>query len=378
MFLTAFFFSMVFVQQSHGAIECGDVNADGKLVASDALMVLKKAVGIDQTLQCPCCAAEPSVEIIGLNPNDIYINGRAYNFKKGQKIVLWAMTNMWYVQPFIDEPFTDINTDGTWRNYTHGWVRMVALLVDPAVYVPGSTRTYHPSSDDGVIAWTEYPAPSRALNFSGFRWEVKIAEDFVMGPGPNYFSESAENSWVDGSGRLHLKTTERDGKWMCAEVVLDRALGYGTYEFQLVTDTPNTLDANDVFAGFTYETTEKEIDIEFSRALMGPPNFTQYVVQPWYKAENMHRFPLPEGANTTHRFVWGPASVGFVSWKGFDPYPPPPGTAIQQWDYEGPDIPPPDGQERMRFNLWLFNGNAPENGVGSEVIIKSFTFTPFE
>jgi len=50
---------------------------------------------------------------------------------------------------------------------------------------------------------------------------------------------------------------------------------------------------------------------------------------------------------------------------------------INQWDYQGLDVPPP-GAERMRFNLWLFGGGAPDGGQGDEVVVESFSFRPFD
>src|SRR6266852_3653418 len=68
----------------------------------------------------------------------------------------------------------------------------------------------------------------KTVYFSGYSWNVKIGSPPV-GPGPNYFSDNANNVWVDTSNRLHL----RIGKWVCAEVVLQSSPGYGTYRFYL-------------------------------------------------------------------------------------------------------------------------------------------------
>ena len=37
---------------------------------------------------------------------------------------------------------------------------------------------------------------------------------------------------------------------------------------------------------------------------------------------------------------------------------------------------PQTGDENIRLNLWLFNGNAPTNSSEVEFIIKSFQFVP--
>jgi hypothetical protein len=36
------------------------------------------------------------------------------------KVVIYALTNQWYVQPFVASPFSNIASDGSWSSYTHG------------------------------------------------------------------------------------------------------------------------------------------------------------------------------------------------------------------------------------------------------------------
>ena len=317
----------------------------------------------------------PTIEITAAsNTGERRIEGVAGNIDaREMHVVLWAKTDWWYVQPPVEAPITEVCSDGSWSNWSHAWGRMVALLVDDT-YVPGATRTYHPSTDAGVVAWDEWPEKSadRVVSFSGYQWRVKSAEDFTAGPGPNYFSDDDEDVWVDASG-LHLTTVQRAEKWYCTEVVLQQSLGYGTYEFRLGSRVDN-LDYRAVLGAFVYESEDREIDIEFSRILADPHN-AQYVVQPWYQQGNLSRFTVPAQALSSHRFVWSESSISFASWVGDGSYPPSAGDLIYQWDYQGPDIPPP-GAERMRFNLWLFGGGAPDGGLGDEVVVESFSFRP--
>src|SRR5699024_439597 len=78
---------------------------------------------------------------------------------------------------------------------------------------------------------TEISQP-RIISFSGFDWKVRSTKNQV-GPGPNYFSDSNENVFVDNDGQLHLKITEKDNKWYCGSVEAVKSLGYGTYRFYL-------------------------------------------------------------------------------------------------------------------------------------------------
>jgi hypothetical protein len=59
---------------------------------------------------------------------------------------------------------------------------------------------------------------NRTIQFSGALWYVK-SHSTPVGPGPNYFSDSPCNVWVDAQGRLHLKITREEGRWLCAEVI---------------------------------------------------------------------------------------------------------------------------------------------------------------
>lgn len=67
----------------------------------------------------------------------------------------------------------------------------------------------------------------RRITFSRREWLVKSCTE-ACGPGPNYFSDGAGNVWVDGQGKLHLKITNVNGQWRCAEIICREPLGYGS------------------------------------------------------------------------------------------------------------------------------------------------------
>jgi hypothetical protein len=245
---------------------------------------------------------------------------------------------------------------------------MLALLVDSS-YIPGSIKDYHPSLDQGVVGWDEYPDKSiRYIDWSNYRWQVKTGQ--LVGPGPNYFSDDTANVSIDSEGRLNLKIDFRDDKWYCAEIVLDHSLGYGLYTFKLDSRVDN-LDFNTILGCFIYETTNREFDFEFSKRLANPFN-AQYVVQPWYTPGNIEFYNMPTSTQTSHSFEWRSDSIVFKSWNGHADISTP-ATLIHSWTYTGADI-PPTGDERMRFNLYLFGGDPPVQGAGDEVIVTSFEY----
>lgn len=70
---------------------------------------------------------------------------------KTQKVVLFAVTDRWYVQPDIAKPITDIRPDGTWTNGTHLGRQYAALLLDSSIKPPLTTLAL-PQPGDGVLA----------------------------------------------------------------------------------------------------------------------------------------------------------------------------------------------------------------------------------
>ncbi|MDH3891227.1 MAG: hypothetical protein OEV49_09095 [candidate division Zixibacteria bacterium] len=343
-----------------------DVDASGGIDISDLVYVVDYMF----TGGPPPGACPSLISIVGLQPDDDTVNGTANVLDTTQfQVVLWAKTNQWYVQPTVADPYTHIQGDGSWSNYTHPWDRIVALLVDSS-YLPESIRDYHPSLDSGVIGWDEYPGKSiRFVNWSNFCWQVKTGD--LVGPGPNYFSDDTANVWIDQQGRMHLKIDSRDSKWYCAELVLDHSLGYGVYSFKLDSRV-DSLDFNTILGCFVYETTNQEFDIEFSQRLANPFN-AQFVIQPWYTSGNIEFFNMPNSTQTSHSWEWRSDSIVFQSWNGHADTPTPT-TLIHTWTYTGEDITIPGG-ERMRFNLYLYGGDAPTQGTGDEVIITSFEYS---
>lgn len=210
---------------------------------------------------------------------------------------------------------------------------------------------------------------ARTVDFAGYSWGVK-ASTGPAGPGPNRFSDSTDNVWVDGSGALHLAVTQRDGAWYAAEVVLDQSLGYGTYEFTVETPVGD-LDPNVVLGMFTWSDepafAHREIDVEFSRwGDADAPTNAQYVVQPYERSGNLHRFVQPDEGATTHTFRWAPRWVSFRSAAES-------GKTYSRWRYRGSDVPRAGG-EHVRLNLWLFRGEAPSDDREVEVVLSGFSF----
>src|SRR2546422_5119806 len=116
----------------------------------------------------------------------------------------------WVSKPTCAQPLTVIASDGSWTaNVTTGGsdqlaTRMAALLVstnyaEPCIDGAGvlPTNVYAQSIASAVVT---RPSPGvRWLGFSGYDWWVKTRTGLV-GPGPNYFSDSTNNVWLDALG----------------------------------------------------------------------------------------------------------------------------------------------------------------------------------
>jgi hypothetical protein len=253
-----------------------------------------------------------------------------------------------------------------------------AAQVPEFVILPESSQA--PNIDRGYDKAdpTAFALALRSVQFSGRTWYVKSSSGRV-GPGPNYFSDSPSNVWVDDQGRLHLKITKVKNQWHCAEVISEDVFGHGTYTWEL--DSPvDSLDRNVVLGLFTWGAVPPdygEIDIEFARwgSRRAYPN-AQYVVQPFDLPGHMVRFDWPPNLpQSTHRFLWAPEGVLFESFIGH-------GAAASDllyvWPYAQGGQPIPSDTENARMNLWLYQGNKPSDGQTVEVIIKSFHFEPLQ
>jgi hypothetical protein len=304
------------------------------------------------------------------------IEGRVTGARAGQKIVLFAKSGVWWVQPFIDEPFTTIQPDSTWKSPTHYGTEYAALLVEPE-YRPPATIDTLPAEGGAVIALItakgQPPSPetSNTLHFSGYEWKIRNTASERGGATNTY---DAENAWTDANGCLHLRIAKRDGRWTCAEVRLTRSLGYGSYRF-VVRDTSH-LEPSAVLTMFTWDDqgvdqSHREMNIEITRWGDLVSKNAQYVVQPYYVPANVARFTAPPGI-LTHSFRWEPGRVAFKTFRGAATDS---GSRVVAEHVFTSGVPAPGG-ESVHLNLYVFSNtsNPLQNDV--EVVIEKFEYLP--
>jgi hypothetical protein len=303
------------------------------------------------------------------------IEGQVIGGVPGQKIVLYAKSGAWWVQPLVSEAFTKIQDNSKWINSTHLGTEYAAMLVE-ADYHPPVTMSELPTPGGGVVdvATAQGAAPgsgvSKMLSFSGYEWRIR---DTPSDRGGMNFYDS-NNAWTDSNGALHLRIAKEADHWTCAEVTLARSLGYGTYSF-VVRNTAK-LEPPAVFSMFTWDwggtdQYHREMDIEISR--WGDPTSKngQYVVQPFFIPENASRYAAPSGV-LTHYFRWEPGQVSFKTVRGSGNGSKPAVVAEHVFTSGVPS----SGVETVRMNLYVFRGAKESLQDGAEVVIEKFEFLP--
>jgi hypothetical protein len=385
-----------------------------------------------------CPSTNPSIQItsapaFGQNGNlsGTVSNVNPSNYKVG--VLLFIPGIGWWTKPFCDGSSVTFVTIDPSNNTWSAWVgsggagdytatKFAAYLV-PQGAVGTCQRGYDglPLDLESLAAsraYLERPNPQSApIPFAGQQWEVTDNEALPLYPGPCWFSQN--NAFVDGSGNMHLKITrDTSGTWHCGEVAtppqpqqgqqLQQTYGYGTYTYTLASAVDG-LDPNIVFGLFTWSDdpayadptkptspwtndpngancpptcpSHSELDVEFSKwGDPGNPNNAQFVVQPYNNPNARYQFTMPPGLSTaTATIYWLPTGISFQVQKSD-------GTVIAQYSYPGPVPPPGDNGgwlgpvpslQQVRLNLWLFNGNPPQNGQDAEVIISGFTYAPY-
>lgn len=203
------------------------------------------------------------------------------------------------------------------------------------------------------------------IEFSGYTWIVSNT-DIPESPGPNYFSSSPDNVWVDVWGHLHLKATYTDGKWHCAELTLPHDLGNGKYTFKVEGDM-NTLDANVVAGLFIYQNDSQEYDIEFAHWGDMEAYPLEYTIQRTPLPALTIAYPMLHQPNeSTHSIERYHSSVTFTSDQ--EQYP----TFWEQTVPHRNTI--TDG--KVTINLWLYTGKPINTTSTKELVINQFSFTP--
>ena len=305
------------------------------------------------------------------------ISGRVAGARPEQQIVVYAKSGPWWVQPWPEQPFIPIKSDSTWSTQTHLGYEYAALLVN-ADYHPAPTIDLAPTTGGSVVALKVVDGvgslpdlPTVPLRFSGYDWKVRTVSAARGGLNNLY---DADNAWTDESGALHLRISSKPAGWTCAQVVLVRSLGYGTYNF-VIRDTAH-LDPSVVLSLHTYDDSAsdqhfREWDIEIGRwGRTASRENAQFGIQPFYVPGNLARFTELPGA-LTYSMLWEPGRAVFKAFRG---------GSIQSGErpfYEHTftaGVPSP-GQELLQAMFYIVASKSPLQR-NTEVVIDRFEYLP--
>ncbi len=331
-------------------------------------------------------SASPSIEFTHIPPaaqggreRVDTISGRVRNARPKQQIVIYAQSGPWWVQPWPDHPFIPIKADSTWSTETHLGFEYAALLVEPD-YHPQPMMDLAPTQGGSVALVTIVKgvgapqfAPTGSLKFNGYDWGVRtIAND--KGGTNNLFD--AENARTDASGALHMQIQKnKTGRWSCAEIFLNRSLGYGTYSVT-VRDISH-LEPAAVFTMYIFEDSAgeqhyREMDIEVSRwGDSANKNNAQYVIQPFYTPGNLFAFAAPSGT-LTYVLRWEPGHATFKTFRGRSA-----GAGAQLVsEHEFTSGIPVPGKAKPRLIFYIAASDKNPLQKPSEVVVEKFEYLP--
>jgi hypothetical protein len=301
------------------------------------------------------------------------IEGRVTGAHPGQRIVLYARSGEWWIQPFADRPFTTIQADSSWKASTHPGTAYAAVLVDSS-FRPTPKTDVLPEKGGPILAINSVqslgpqPPPRSDLLFAGYEWQSRRSTA-VLGGARNQL-ESA-NAWADSAGLLHLKISGSQEHWNSAEVALPRSLGYGSYRF--VVQDLSHLEPAVLFKMTIRDDTgpAREMDIEISKWGETTDRNGQFVVQPYHVPANTVQFETPPG-NATFMLRWAPERASFKAFRG----------VTSSWDARAirqhvfTSGVPSAGSEYVRMGLFVFGQNRNPLKKESEVVIEAFEYLP--
>ena len=215
-------------------------------------------------------------------------------------------------------------------------------------------------------------APTRPLHFSGYDWEVRtIASD--RGGLNNLYD--GDNAWTDASGALHLRIKKKADRWSCAEVVLTRSLGYGTYVWTVRDISklePAIVLSMNTFDDWGGDQHYRELDVEISRwGDAASKNNAQYGIQPFYVPGNVALFAAPSGT-LTHSMHWESGRASFKTVRGSSMRT---GAPVVSEHVFTAGVPTP-GQERVQLFFYIVASDKSPLQKDSEVVIEKFEYLP--
>jgi hypothetical protein len=238
------------------------------------------------------------------------------------------------------------------------------------------------------------PGPAGDFNWKGLNWTRRTSSG---APQFNGQFSAGNVSGPDSNGYITLNLTNPTGSAPIASefYTTRQGFGYGTYTCVIGTRL-DTLNKATVFGGlFTYDSTQSaaqshnEIDICETSA-WGAAEWDIVLDHNYYIDDSNsdgapesvgNSFPLT-GTNIpvhTHQMIWEPNQITMRSYSGTGT-----GGTLLHETIRTSSLPTPDN-ERIHFNLWVFDLNPTPGGVtkvqpatapATSVVVRDFSFVP--
>jgi hypothetical protein len=236
-----------------------------------------------------------------------------------------------------------------------------------------------PTSGGSVIAvkiekgiGTPELAPVKIVHSSGYDWKARTIASDHSGMNNLY---DGNNAWTDANGALHLRIQKQEAKWSCAEVVMTRSLGYGTYN--VVVRDISQLQPAAVFTTTTFDDWGgdqhyREMDIEISKwGDTERENNAQCGIQPFFVPGNVVPFIAPPGT-LTHSRHWESGRASFQTVRGSSIKPGSP--AVFELAFTS-GVPTP-GQETFQLLFYVVASEKSQMKKENEVVVEKFEYFP--
>ena len=220
-------------------------------------------------------------------------------------------------------------------------------LIDPAIKIDTDSET----------------APvNNNLHWSGINWHVPATHS---------------NTWVDDQNNLHMKLEKINDRW-CGSLLESRnTVKYG--KFTWVVSSPSlNLERNTTVGLFLYHDDRNELDIEINQ-WPGTDQHLYFVNQPGSVGDHPENIsygvfssnPHLNDKNIVYSIEWTPDYV-YYSATAED------GTVILDWTYSNPEGIPAINSAICMDILPLAGSYYPVSGNAAEIVLRSFTYTPYD
>ena len=253
-------------------------------------------------------------------------------------------------------------TSSTEKNPTHTYSTAGTYAVTLTATNAAGSNMAAKSNYITVTGASSQKPVNNNLHWSGITW---------------YVPATHSNTWVDDQNNLHMKLEKINDRW-CGSLLESRnTVKYG--KFTWVVSSPSlNLERNTTVGLFLYHDDRNELDIEINQ-WPGTDQHLYFVNQPGSVGDHPENIsygvfssnPHLNDKNIVYSIEWTPDYV-YYSATAED------GTVILDWTYSNPEGIPAINSAICMDILPLAGSYYPVSGNAAEIVLRSFTYTPYD